>query len=151
MPDHNPPAAAADTPPPRIEAEGNVWYRLATVTDDHEENRRLWNVYMSWWLSSEDKEWLTDRDGKRVAFPPVTGDDIIFIAQNLGHSFPSTFSLQDIKSYLKNRLSKNIDFSYTNIIDLANFSGFIFPHYTKFSYTIFERRVYFKNTIRSIA
>ena len=51
MPDHNAPAPAADTPPPRIKAEDNVWYRLATVTDDHAENKRLWNGFMGWWLS----------------------------------------------------------------------------------------------------
>ena len=61
MPDHNAPAPEDETPPPRIKAEDNVWYRLATVTDDHEENRRLWNGYMGWWLSSEQKAKIKDK------------------------------------------------------------------------------------------
>ena len=146
MPDHNAPAPEDETPPPRIKAEDNVWYRLATVTDDHEENRRLWNGYMGWWLSSEQKAKIKDYNSEPVVFPELSYQEKKRIRARLGNTdWPDPRGRIEVSEYDIKSISR-VDFSNTDLPGRVNFSGFIFPDRSTFTNAIFNRGLGFFNS-----
>jgi len=145
MPDHNPPAAAADTPPPRISAEENIWYRLATVGNTHDERVRLWNGYMGWKLSDENKAKIKTPDNKLLTFPELSDDEKeeireLYETQGLDQR---TFD-PNIEQSADN-LEGGVDFSNTILKNEINFSEFIFPPGSKFNNTEFTEKISFVN------
>ena len=130
-----------DKPPVLKDAEDNVWFRLATISDDHEINRRLWNGYMGWKLSDRNKARIKDRDGKPISFPELSDEEKKRIEQHLdGEELPDP----NHDAFL---FRGGVDLSHTRLPFMVDFSGFIFPPYSRFGGAIFDGWVYFDEAI----
>ena len=98
----------SDAKPPVLkDAKENVWFRLATISDDHETNRRLWNSYMGWKLSDENKARIKDWDGKPISFPELSDEEKERIEQHFNGE-----KLPDPNGYLQT-YSSGVTFSHT--------------------------------------
>jgi hypothetical protein len=120
-----------DKTPALKDAKENVWFRLATMGDDHETNRRLWNGYMGWKLNDENKAMIKDRDGNPPSFPELSDEEKKRIEQHFdGEKLPNP-------NYGFFKLASGVNFSDTKLPLMVDFSGFIFPHFSRFSFASF--------------
>ena len=137
-----------------VPEEKNPWLRLARLSEDHEENKRLWNGYQKYLLRPNEKKYQRQMENPKFAAIAELSDAEIHAIQTEIQDLPTeldvnriiiTAGIQEIKMPLNLEgfyFAFNVSFEATRFKASLNLKNAQFSHEAHFTGCVFEKQLW---------